>query len=242
MTDSIGSGTGGSNGWMRFKDIEERKRAWSVVYKIIKTHISFDRRNLCRSAHKYPFYYEQPGKKSPPHGKKVEKYENELRASFWTKSMSLNVSGKHNNVKECVFFFLDGISRFPSEQPYSWKNKVQWEVHFCEVNWIFASFVNLFLNYLFGFYAIAMHGMQTKREKRSTQFQKFRWQRGRHKSTFCIIIFLSCYVRSFYLFLLGFCSFVGLFHLSKCLLFVCSVHYKRHFYFLYLAGWSFFNS
>lgn len=89
--------------------------------------------------------YKPPGKKSP-HIKKLKrkKWNTKMnRASFRTKSMSLNVSGKHNNKCKSMYteysFSLSltlpfsRIACFSSEQPYFLrKKKVQWKVHFVE--------------------------------------------------------------------------------------------------------------
>lgn len=65
MTDNTGSGGGEC---MRFRDRQierEKEKSEKLAYKIIKTHISFDRQNLCRSAHNTRFTINHPAKNLP---------------------------------------------------------------------------------------------------------------------------------------------------------------------------------
>lgn len=57
MTDNAGSE------WdlkMKQEGDREREKIEKLAYKIIKTHVSFDRQNLCRSAHNTRFTINHP--------------------------------------------------------------------------------------------------------------------------------------------------------------------------------------
>lgn len=108
------------------------------------------------------------------------------RASFRTKSMSLNVSGKHNNKCKSMlcteFFSLSHASHVARmNNPYFvLKRKVQWKVHFVE-SMVFFSLVRLILN-LFSFQAIYSAFMLLQHHTQHTPMPPFlRMQKQRPK-------------------------------------------------------------
>lgn len=136
------------------------------------------------------------------------------RASFRTKSMSLNVSGKHNNKCKSMlctefFFALARIACCSSEQSiFQEEEKSSMESSFCGVNgFFFLSFAWLWICFHFpAIYSASMlrqwhththpflHFLECRNKNRSsTQLKNFKTS-SRHKSSYVSSFFFSCCV------------------------------------------------